>query len=62
MGQAATPDRPPTGRDRSPPGAEHEGWARARRARGRNLALLAALLAFIVLIYLVTLVRLGGLD
>ena len=33
---------------------------RARRLRGRNLAVLFSLIAFIVLVYLITLVRLGG--
>jgi hypothetical protein len=55
-------DAPPRGGAEPPPGAgpQHEAQARARRLRGRNLAVLFALLAFIVLIYLVTLVRLGG--
>ena len=55
MPSAATPDGSEPPRE-----VEHEAQARARRLRGRNLAMLFALLAFMVLIYLVTLVRLGG--
>jgi hypothetical protein len=39
----------------------HEGEERARRRRGRNLAILAVLIAFCVAVYLVALTRMGGL-
>lgn len=37
-----------------------EADLRARKLRGRNLAVLAALLALVVLFYAITVVRMGG--
>ncbi|MBP2303938.1 hypothetical protein GBZ48_03305 [Azospirillum melinis] len=37
-----------------------EAALRARKLRGRNLAVLAALLALVVLFYAITVVRMGG--
>ncbi|MBY6261619.1 hypothetical protein EI613_06695 [Azospirillum sp. 412522] len=37
-----------------------EAVLRAKKLRGRNLAVLAALLALVVLFYVITVVRMGG--